>query len=48
MDPRLYMAEVYRALRGNAEMTAQFENEINNCQGPEDAIDICTKYLALA
>ncbi len=48
MDPRLFMAKVYKALRGDAEQTKAFEAEINNCQGPDDAIRICTKYLALA
>ncbi len=48
MDPRLYMAKVYKALRGDAEKTKAFEAEINNCQGPDDAISICLRYLAVA
>lgn len=47
MDPRLWMAQVYRQLRGS-ELLKQFETDINNCQGPEDAIAICKRYLAVA
>lgn len=46
MDPRLWMAQVYRQVKGEA--LTKFEAEINNCQGPEDAIAICKRYLALA
>jgi hypothetical protein len=46
MDPRLWMAQVYRNIKGEA--LKAFEAEINNCQGPDDAIAICQKYLATA
>lgn len=48
VDPRFTMARVYKALRGNDELTNQFTTEINNCDGPADAIKICMKYLSLA
>ncbi len=48
MDPRLWIAQTYRALRGKDELTKQFENEYMNCDGPDHAIEICQKYLAMA
>jgi len=48
VDPRFAMAQVYRALRGKAELTDKFTDEVNNCNGPADAFNICMKYLALA
>lgn len=47
-DPRLYIAEVYKTLKGDAESKKQFEEELNNCEGPEHAISICMSYLAMA
>lgn len=48
VDPRYAMAQVYKALRGKAELTDKFTDEVNNCNGPADAFQICMKYLALA
>jgi hypothetical protein len=48
VDPRYAMAQVYKALRGKAELTDQFTTEVNNCNGPADAFKICMKYLSLA
>ena len=48
VDPRFAMAQVYKALHGQAELTDQFTDEVNNCNGPADAIGICMKYLSLA
>jgi len=31
VDPRYAMAQVYKALRGKAELTDQFTTEVNNC-----------------
>lgn len=41
------MAQVYRQVK-DSELVAKFEAEINNCEGPDDAIRICKKYLAYA
>jgi hypothetical protein len=46
-DPRLWMAQVYRAVK-DAPTREAFTQDINNCEGPDDAIAICKRYLALA
>lgn len=47
-DPRFYMAKVYRAVRNDEQLKNEFEQAINNCEGPDHAIAICEEYLALA
>jgi hypothetical protein len=47
MDPRTLMARVYRELHNDEIKTAEFEQEINNCTGPEDAVEICWRYLKI-
>jgi hypothetical protein len=48
MDPRTLMARVYRELHNDEIKTAEFEAEINNCTGPDDAIEICWRYLKIS
>lgn len=48
IDPRFAMADTYRALRGNDELTKQFTDEINNCDGADDALTICYAYQNMA
>lgn len=48
-DPRYLMADVYRALRRKApDLVSEFNEEINSCNGPDHAIEICYKFLTLA
>lgn len=46
MDPRFLMADVYKAYRKAGLSSDEFTKEINECEGPEDAIRICLDYLA--
>jgi hypothetical protein len=48
MDPRFAMADTYRLLDRAGIALDDFNTEINNCQGPEDAITICYKWQAIA
>lgn len=47
-DPRYYMAEVYKIYRRKGKDANGFTKEINNCEGPDHAIEICKKYIAFA
>ena len=47
-DPRLIMAETYRMLRGDSELTQLYTEEVNNCESPDDAIEISFHYQELA
>lgn len=47
-DPRIIMAETYRMLRGDKELTALYTEEVNNCESPEDAIEISFHYQEMA
>jgi uncharacterized protein HemY len=47
-DPRLWMAEVYRAVRNQPNLKTEFNQQINSCEGPDHAIQICKKFLMLA
>ena len=44
MDPRYAMADTYDALKNAGISHREFETEINNCTGPEDALRICYKW----
>jgi hypothetical protein len=48
MDARYAMADAYKALRKAGISPAEFEAEINNCQGAEDAYRIALKWTAIA
>lgn len=43
-DPREYMGLVIRTIKDKA-ILDKFWKEIDNCQGPDDAIAICKRYL---
>lgn len=47
-DPRLWIAEAYRAVRNQPDLKVEFENQIATCEGPDHAIQICRKFLTLA
>ena len=48
MDPRFTMARTYRMLDEAGIALDDFNTEINNCQGPEDAFRICIKWQEIA
>jgi hypothetical protein len=48
MDPRFAMADTYRLLDSAGIALDGFNTEVNNCQGPEDALRICAKWQAIA
>ena len=48
MDARYAMADAYKALRRAGMEATEFEAEINNCQGAEDAYRIALKWIAIA
>jgi hypothetical protein len=48
MDARFAMADAYKALRKAGMSPAEFEAEINNCQGSEDAYRIAFKWIRIA
>jgi hypothetical protein len=48
MDPRFAMARTYDVLEKAGVDLAGFENEINNCTGPENALEICAKWRKIA
>ena len=48
MDARYAMADAYKALRKAGISPAEFEAEINNCQGSEDAYRIAFKWIRIA
>ena len=48
MDARFAMADAYKALSRAGLSHAEFEAEINNCQGAEDAYRIALKWIRIA
>lgn len=44
----MIMAETYRMLRSDKELTALYSEEINNCDSPDEAIEISLHYQQLA
>jgi hypothetical protein len=48
MDARFAMADAYKALSRAGLSHAEFEAEINNCQGAEDAYRIALKWIGIA
>jgi hypothetical protein len=48
MDPRFIMAWTYEDLRKAGISADEFEKEINNCEGPDHAIEICIKWRGIA
>ena len=48
MDPRYAMADTYRLLSRAGISSDDFTKEVNNCQGPDDAVTICYKWQAIA
>jgi hypothetical protein len=48
MDARYAMADAYKALRRAGMEATEFEAEINNCQGAEDAYCIAMKWIRIA
>jgi hypothetical protein len=44
IDPRFSIARTYDALRQAGIDHADFENELNACQSPTDAMRICIKW----
>ena len=46
LDPRFLMADVYKAYRRAGKSTDEFDKEIRECEGPDDAIQICYSYLS--
>jgi len=46
LDPRYVMADVYKQYRRAGKSTDEFAKEINECEGPDDAIRICYSYLS--
>lgn len=48
MDPRLHIAKTLEMLSDAKMDDTAFWDELNNCQGPDDAIQICVKYRAMA
>lgn len=45
-DPREYMGLVIRTIKDKA-VLEKFWKEIDNCQGPDDAIAICKRYIKM-
>ena len=48
MDARYAMADAYKALSRAGLPHNEFEAEINNCQGAEDAYRIAMKWIGIA
>lgn len=48
MDSRRIIAETYDKLDAAGISYKEFEAELNNCDGPEDAIHICYKFQSAA
>ena len=48
MDPRMHIARTLELLSDAGIDDKAFWAELDNCQGPEDAIQICGKYRAMA
>jgi hypothetical protein len=48
MDARYAMADAYKALRRAHMEVTEFEAEINNCTGSEDAYRIALKWIGIA
>ena len=48
MDPRFSMARTYEALDKAGMSSKGFEDEINQCTGPENALEICKKWRKIA
>lgn len=48
MDPRFVIASTQELLDRAGLGTDELWNELNSCDGPDDAIRICKKYAALA
>lgn len=47
-DPRFAMADTYRNLDKAGISTKGFEDEINQCTSPENALEICKKWNKIA
>ena len=48
MDPRLVMAETLKMLKKAGMDSAEYMAEVNNCEGPDDAIAISYQWQAIA
>jgi len=48
MDPRFTIADTYKKLQKAGISYKEFEAELNNCGGPENAFRICWKYQDMA
>jgi len=48
MDPRFTIADTYKKLQKAGISYKEFEAELNNCDGPDHAIEICYKYQDMA
>lgn len=48
MDPRMIIAETINVLRKAGISDAELWKELDNCEGPMDAIKICWKWQGLA
>jgi hypothetical protein len=48
MDPRLVIAETLKMLGKAGLPSVDYMNEINNCEGPDDAIAISYQWQAVA
>jgi hypothetical protein len=48
VDPRFSIARTYDVLEKAGLNIASFESELNNCTGPENALEICAKWRNIA
>jgi len=48
VDPRFAIARTYDALEKAGLDIKSFENELNNCTGPDNALEICAKWRNMA
>lgn len=48
MDPRFAIARTYDVLEKAGLDIASFESELNNCTGPDNALEICAKWREIA
>ena len=52
-DPRFWIAAAYRAMGRNRKVwskaqTAEFQRQLNNCNGPDEVIELVEKHFVLA
>jgi len=48
VDPRFAIARTYDVLEKAGLDIASFESELNNCTGPDNALEICAKWREIA